>query len=270
MENSQDIYEKLATSLSRQAINLDTTNRKKSERINKITQELNDSKFARPLVSVTAFQPSKSMDPTIVTTLRAEEATIIAAAETQIQTRRLAALQSDHASAIAELAKFTNPTDLRNKITQLLPILGNQPTIVTNISNDIAIRINNHQSERARKAAAVPAPEPMVVEQPPAPPPSLESLQSEVRALVDAVRTLQANDNGSRHRQRGSADTNDGTQDNNRRQQGPPRKSRSPSAQPRRNRDDRDDHDSGNPRNQSRSNSRGQQKSKASSRNSRK
>lgn len=275
MENSQHIFDKTASDLTKQAINLDSTTRKKSDRINKILQELTDNKFARPIVSATAFQPSKSMDPTLVTTLRTEEATLIAACETQIQQLRLAALQSDHLSATAELGKFTNMVDLRRKIAEHLPIISTQPVTIANIANDIAIRINNYQSEKARKAsaAAVIAPEAMVVVQQPAGAPTMEAFQEQLQSMAKTVSELvtklqQANDNGSRHRRRGSADTTDGNPDNRRNVN--ENRSSSHSTQARRNREERDDLDSGSARRQPPANNKGQQKNNASSRNSRK
>lgn len=275
MENSQHIYDGIASSFTKLAMNLDSTIRKKSIRINTILQELTDHKFSRPIISATAFQPSKSMDPTLVTTLRANEEALIAACETQIQQLRLEALQSDNISATAELAKFTTTVDLKTKITKHLPILSNQPITVTNIANDIATRISNFQSEKARKASAVAviAPVAMEVVEQPIEAPTLESIQEQLQSMAKTVSQLaaklqQANDSGSRHRQRRSADTTDGKLDN--RKRGSESRSRSHSAQPRRNRDERDNLDSGSAKKKPPANNKGQQKINASSKNSRK
>jgi hypothetical protein len=199
MDSSQSIYHGIATTLSKQAISLEAITRRKSERIAKIDKELLENKFARPLVSVTAFQPPKSMDPNIVTTLRTEEATAIAALEVKLQQLRLAALKSDYTSTTTELKKFNDATELKSKIVDLLPILKDQNNILAPISQDIAIRISNYQSERARRALAAgpapaqpaqPAAAPMAVDQP-VEALTLASLQAELQEIRAAMQQLQ-------------------------------------------------------------------------------
>ena len=267
MESSQHIYDGIASTLTKTAINLDSTNRKKLERIKKITQEISENKYPRPIVSATAFQPSKSMDPDVVHNLRIQEATIIAECESKIQKLRLDSLQSDHDLAKAELATFNHPHEVRNKILQLLPILGNQPATITNIVNDISVRIGNYLSEKARKAAVaqVAPPNAMAVDPPPEQH-TIDSLAAQMLLLTKSIEKLQANDSGSRHRRRGSADTIDGTMDNKRNNDG--KRSASASTQPRRNRADADNHDSARARNQPHASNRGQQRNNGSSKSS--
>lgn len=265
MSSSQQKFSEVASSISRAAINLLTTLAKLTVRISKITEELATQTFKRPIVSVTAFQPTKRMSNNVCTLLRQQEKEAVLACEIKIQELRLHALQQDHTILTAESQTYGAGNTLKVLIIQQIPLLTSQPAVIQAITNDILVTVCKHVTDKNRKAVAAVVAAPVIPMDIQEQQPQVAAINTELLKRLNAMeKTLlslqQGKGQGPHPRQRGSAATGDGKRQPNQKQDNRKPSSSSRAPTPAR-KEDRENNGSGQPNPRNRPKNAGKRKS---------
>jgi hypothetical protein len=279
MSSSQNTFVQLTTTLSKEGINAYNSKIKLGLRIATMEEAIKSQKPKRPIISITPHQPSKFSTQEQRSHLQNKVEELRVAFETKIQELYLEDLQTDHQTATAAAAVYTDHKKLSERIAKLVPELEKDEhlNVVSAITRDVRIQISKYTAEKegpppppaiAQPNAAAGADAPMDIAQPQQPAAnalSLEQLTVMVQQLATKLdATILGNDKDSRHRpsRRESAATGEGSRKKGQPQQQDHRgRSRSPKAPNPQRKGDGDARDSRNPSPRKRSSSKGSRKS---------